>query len=92
MSIFSGQVKIAVTGTPVQLPPNALAYGQIIIQADLSNSGPVYVGPAAVTNTGGGSGNGFVLKQDRSCATKASDTSAVWINGNAGDWISFIAS
>lgn len=89
-TVVSGQVKVAVTGTAVQFPSNTILNG-IIISANATNTAVVTLGPSAVTNTVNGSGNGLVLLQGASTSAAISNTNALYLNGTAGDWVSFIA-
>jgi hypothetical protein len=87
-TIFSGQVKIAVTGTAVQFGSNAVSNG-VAITANSGNAASIYIGPTGVANTGGGTGNGYTLVPGQSTAYACSNTNDIYINGTAGDWISF---
>jgi hypothetical protein len=89
-SAFSvGQANIATTGTAVQLPNHSLTNG-IVITADLTNSSPIYVGSSGVTNSGGGSGNGYQLAAGQSVALAISNSDILWVNGVAGSAFYFI--
>ncbi len=83
-TIVSGQIKIAATGTAVQLPSNALVNG-IVIKARSLNAAAGFVGSASVTRTDDGTGNGFALLPGEAMSYATSNSSAVWINGTIGD-------
>lgn len=87
----TGQAIIAITGTAVQLPSNALING-VIITAHGSNSGSVTLGNSSVTNTLNGTGNGDELAAGASTSAAVANTNQIWVNGTAGDWVSFIGS
>lgn len=85
----TGQAIIAVTGTAVQLASNVLING-VIITAHGTNAASVTLGPsAALTNTLSGSGNGQELQAGASTSFAVPNTNNIWINGTAGDWVSF---
>lgn len=88
---LNGQTKIAVTGTAVNLPANALKNG-VIISAKSSNTAPISIGGSSVNNTINGTGNGYILEAGVSVSFAVDDTSRLWINGTAGDIISFAGS
>lgn len=88
-SIDTNQVIVAVTGTAVQFPSNALVNG-VIITAHGANAASVVLGGATITNTLTGSGNGAELIAGSSVFTAVSNTNVLYLNGTAGDWVSFI--
>lgn len=88
LSVTSGQTKIATTGTAVQLGTGALVNG-VVITANLNNSGPITVGPAGVNNTQNGTGNGYMLYPGASMSYAVSNLSPVYINGTAGDFVTY---
>jgi hypothetical protein len=88
LAVTSGQKKIAVTGTAVQLGTGALVNG-VVITANLNNSGPITVGPAGITNTQDGTGNGYMLYPGASMSYAVSNLSPVYINGAAGDFVTY---
>ena len=92
-AITTGQQKIAVTGTAVQViaASTALVNG-VIITANLNNAAVVTVGSSSVTNTADGTGNGKVLQPGESTSVAVSDLNLLYVNGTAGDWISWIGS
>lgn len=89
-NILAGQAAIAVTGTAVALPVNTLVNG-VTVKADRGNTDPISIGPTAVNNTVGGTGTGFMLYPGDSLNIGISTLSNVFINGTAGDYISWAA-
>lgn len=86
--VLSGQVKIVTTGTAVPIPSNTLLNG-ISIFANPNNAGTINIGPLGVTNAADGTGNGDVIQPGAARAFGVSNSSAIYINGTAGDWISW---
>ena len=86
--LATGQVAIAVTGTAVQFPANALVNG-VIVTAHGTNAASVVIGNSAVSNTLTGSGNGQELAAGASTSFAVTNTNQLWVTGTAGDWISF---
>jgi|SRR5882757_4461288 len=89
--LFSGIAIIAVTGTAVRLPSDSLMIGQIMISADPYNAASIMVGGAGVNAIADGTGNGFELRPDRGVIVEVSDLGQIYINGSAGDYVTFIA-
>lgn len=90
--IKTGNKAIATTGTAVQLSTGVSgAVNGGIITAAAANSGIIYIGGIGVTNTAGVAGNGYPLAAGASMSIPQSDLSGVYINGTAGDYVSFIA-
>lgn len=87
----NGQVKIAVTGTPVRFPSNVIIQGVIITAYD-GNTGPVVIGGPTITNTVDGTGNGSYVGAGASISAAVRDTNELYLNGTAGDWVSFSGS
>lgn len=87
----NGQAKIASTGTAVQLGSNTLTNG-VIITALSTNTASITVGGSSVTNTTNGTGNGYILEAGASASWAVSNTNQLWINGTAGDIVSFAGS
>lgn len=86
----TGQAKVAVTGTAVQLADHPLLNGVII-----TNNGTttITLGDSSVTNTATGAGNGYVLGAGASVSAATDNTSRIYINGTATtSWVSFIGS
>jgi hypothetical protein len=91
-SFKTGQAKIAVTGTAVQLASNALTQG-VLISSLSTNVGSITIGTSsALTNVVNGTGNGAILTAGSTKSIAVTNTNLVWINGTAGDIISFIGS
>jgi len=88
---FAGQAKIAITGTAVQLGSNALSNG-VILTAKSTNTAIIVVGGASVANTVDGTGNGYLLAAGASVSFAVSNSNALYINGTAGDIVSFAGS
>lgn len=89
-----GQSKIAVTGTAVQLnggTSQTLSNG-LIITAYSTNAAPISVGTSSVNNTAGGTGNGYLLAAGASVSFAIANTNDIWINGTAGDFVSWAGS
>jgi hypothetical protein len=87
---FSGQVVIATTNTPVQLPSNLMANGIIIKSKSTNNSSCGTVGfSSGLTNVYTGSGNGFGLCPGEQDAEATTNSNAIWLNGYAGDVFSY---
>lgn len=84
-----GQVKIAVTGTAVQLPSNPLSNGVIVKAKTTNNTACGTVGTSAVTNTYDGTGNGYGLCPGEAASLGVKNTNAGWVNGTAGDIFTF---
>jgi hypothetical protein len=91
-AFVTGQSKIAVTGTAVQLGSNALTQG-VLISALSTNTASITIGTSSsVTNVVNGTGNGAILTAGSTKSIAATNTNLIWINGTAGDIISFIGS
>ena len=86
----TGQAKIAVTGTAVQLGNNALLNGVVII-AKSTNVADIMVGSSGVTNTEDGTGNGVIISPGSSVSIPVDNTNKIYFNGTAGDIISWAA-
>lgn len=81
------QAKVAVTGTAVQLGSVALPSGTLILTAGSNNAASIYIGPSTVSNSTGFATIGQELPPGVATAVYVSNTSAVWINGSAGDGV-----
>lgn len=89
-----GQAIIAVSGTAVRLnggTSQALTNG-IIISAPSGNVAPISIGDSSVNNTQDGTGNGYLLAPGASISFAVNNTNVVYINGTAGDYISWAGS
>lgn len=88
-----GQVKVTEEGTAapfsdVSIP---LPGGVVSITAHEENSGVVVVGGSDVTNTADGTGNGLVIPKGITATLMVSDLQSVYLNGSAGDWVTYSA-
>lgn len=90
-TLATGQAIVASTGTAVQLPSHALVNG-VIITAHGTNAAAVVIGGPGVANALTGSGNGAELAPGASVSAAVTNTNQLYINGAAGDWVSFIGS
>lgn len=93
-SVVTGQVKIAVTGTPVRLPAAPLTNG-IVVRAKSTNAAQstsysATVGSAGVTTTYDGTGNGYPMAPGDVVSLAVADASNLYVNGTAGDVFSFM--
>jgi hypothetical protein len=73
----------------VTLVSTATLANGIVVVAPSSNAATIYVGGAAVANTGTGNGNGIALEPGRSFSAQITSPSLLYINGTAGDWVSY---
>lgn len=87
-----GQVKIAATGTAVNLPAGALQDELIIHSAITNNGANASVGGVGVNNTRDGTGNGYILEPGASTILAVDNANRVWINGTIGDIFSYMGS
>lgn len=87
-SVIAGQAKIAVTSTVVALGSNALVNG-IVVKAAKTNVANILIGPSGVTTTYDGTGNGYCLEPGAAMSFACSNTNLIFINGTAGDFVSF---
>lgn len=81
---ITGQGKIATTGVAVQLASNVLKNG-VIVKANSNNAQPLFVGPAGVTNTNDGTGNGYRLDPGEAISFAVPNANSVYVNGTVGD-------
>ena len=86
-----GQSLLSVTGTATVLGSGPLING-VIITANASNASFITLGTSSVTNTTNGSGNGYVLQAGGSISFAVANLSSIWVNGSAGDWVSYAGS
>jgi hypothetical protein len=86
-TIYTGQAKIAVTGTAVQLPVVAGINGFTVRskQTNTGVGGLDCVGPSGVTTTSDGTGNGDCEPPGSGWAFSVSSSGAIYVNGAAGD-------
>jgi hypothetical protein len=88
---IGSQAKIAVTGTAVRLPLN-IAKNGIILTAKSTNAANIHVGDSSVNNTEDGTGNGYILEPGASASFAVDNSNKLYINGTAGDVVSFAVS
>lgn len=88
-TVAAGQIKIATTNTAVCLPANAMTNGAVIKARD-TNVGNGFVGASGVTTTDDGTGNGYRIKPGEAASAAPSNSSAVCVNGTAGDIYYFL--
>ena len=89
-SLVSGQVVIAVTGTAVQLPANAVTNGIVVRSKSTNNTTQGTIGASGVTNVVNGTGNGFIMAPGDAISLAVTNSNLVYVNGTAGDIFSFI--
>lgn len=85
----SGAKVVAVTGTAVAIRATA-ACQQVAVKARKANRGIVYVGPAGVTNDEAATTGGLQLSPGDMIAFPVPNVANVFINGTAGDGVSFL--
>ena len=88
-TIVTGQIKIAVTGTAVQLPSNVLTNGVVVKSKGTNATTYQTVGSSNVTTTVDGTGNGYILAPGEAASFGVTNTNAVWCNGTVGDIFTF---
>lgn len=89
-TVITGQAKIAVTSTAVQLPHNSSFKSYTIKAKSGNNASGVFIGDSNVTTTDDGTGNGYKLLGGESVQVSPDDSGTLWFNGTAGDIIYFI--
>lgn len=88
-SVVTGQAKIAVTATAVQLGANALVNG-LVVKAKSTNSASCgTVGGVGVTNVYDGTGNGYGLCPGEAASFAINNSNVLYFNGTAGDIFTF---
>ena len=93
---ITGQVKIATTGTAINLPTGALVNG-ITVSAKASNAAQAgsysstVGGSSALTTVNDGTGNGYPLAPGGSISFSSANANQIWINGTAGDVFAYAA-
>jgi hypothetical protein len=88
---LNGQAKIAVTGTAVRLGASTLLNG-VVVTAKSTNVAPIVVGTSSVTNVTDGTGPGYILEAGSSASWAITNSNELYINGTAGDIISWAGS
>jgi hypothetical protein len=91
-AFVAGQIRIAVTGTAVQLPSNALTQGVMISSASGNAENTTIGTSSALNNLTNGTGNGAILYRGSTKSIAVTNTDRIWINGTAGDIVNFIGS
>ena len=87
-ALISGQVKIATTGTQVQLP--SANVGQfVVIKALSTNVSNIYLWPTGVTNTWAGTGNGVILEPGDMIPVVVDNLNKIFINWTLNDVVSY---
>lgn len=82
---ITGQIKIAVTNTAVQLPSNVLVNG-IVIKAKTTNAvAGAFIGGAGVTTTDDGTGTGYKIVPGEAMSFAVPNSNTIYINGTAND-------
>lgn len=87
-AVAAGQKAIAVTGTAVSVGTGTFVNG-VVIKSASTNSSNLFIGSNGVATTFNGSGSGYVLEPGEAIAYAVADLSSVYINGTAGDFITF---
>lgn len=92
-NLLTGQAKIAVANTAVQLNSAIGLQNGVTIKADKNNTGTVSVGGASTVNdTGGGTGNGFMLYPGDTVSIAVTALSFMYVSGaNVGDFVTWAA-
>ena len=91
-TIVTGQAKVATTGTAVQFQSASarLANGVTFCAATTNNSAGVTIGGSSVNNTVNGTGNGLILLPGACGAIAINNANLLYVNGTAGDYLSYI--
>ena len=87
--MITGQVKIAVTGTPVVVHLDGLIQG-VMFTALSTNLAGMTVGGSSVTNTVDGTGNGDIFQPGTIKSMPTQGLNSLYINGSSGDIISYV--
>lgn len=86
-----GTKAIAVTNTAIALASSSVQCRAVIICAHPSNAAQVWVGNSSVVSDPAGSETGIVLQANEKFSLDIDDVSKVFVNGTAGDKVTFIA-
>lgn len=84
----TGHTAIAATGTSVALRTST-RIKQVVIKADSQNATVIYVGTATVTNSNNAATGGFQMNPGDVHGFPETDLANIFINGNAGDGVSY---
>lgn len=89
----TNQAVIAITGTAVRLSAASvpLPGGSVFLTAAPANAAVMTAGGSDVTNAIDGTGNGLLLAAGGNGIVFAADLNTVWVNGTAGDVVSWSA-
>ena len=82
----SGQVSVLAGPTQAPLSGVAAQKDEVIVIAKLTNVGNIFLGPTGVT-----SANGMIMEPGRGISLQNVDLATIFINGTAGDGVSFFA-
>ncbi len=83
--VVAGQVVIATTGMPVQLPSAALQNGIVVKSLTTNSTASQTIGGAGLTNAVDGTGNGYVMLPGEAAAFAVANANLIYVNGTAGD-------
>jgi hypothetical protein len=87
--VGTGHKDIAASGTAVALRA-ATACLSVTVKADTNNAQRVYVGISTVTNDETAGTGGLQLEPGESISMNVANLSTVFINGEAGDGVSYL--
>ena len=82
----SGQVNVAAGPTASPLAGVSTQVDEVIIVAKLTNTGNIFLGPSTVIST-----TGMIMEPGRSVALESVDLNTVYINGTAGEGVTFFS-
>jgi hypothetical protein len=91
----AGQAVIASTGVAVNLGNHGGLINGILLKAcngpspEHTNVNAIYYGGSSVTTTGNGVGNGDSIGPGERTSIAVNNSNAVWINGTAGDCVTY---
>ncbi len=88
-TIVGGRKTVVVSNTAVRLVAATTTCIKIVIQALRGNTGDIAIGDSAVVLTPGAE-VGIVLPQQNSITIEIDDVYKIYINGAAGDGVSFL--
>lgn len=82
----SNQINVAAGPTATPLAGVLTQVDELVIVANLTNTGNIYLGSAAVTT-----GNGLIMEPGRSVTLESVNLNTVYIQGTAGEGVSFFS-
>jgi len=85
---LTGQKLIAVSGTAIAIGSGTLING-VIVKALSGNGADITIGGSAINSTTTGAGNGYVLSPGEAMSFAVNNLAKIFINGTAGDGISY---